>query len=196
MSYSFCPKCGEKTNQSGLCQKCLISEIQIPVIQPIKKCNLCPLFFFNNRWQELNQETLSTYLKKQLKKFSPSLLSFSLSEENIQANLSLFSGTSEFTTTISIPISKSICDSCMKIKSDYYEAFIQLRGDIPLPESPDIIRIQKTKGGQDIFFLTKKKAISYSKKLPKPKEIKYSSSVVGMLSSGKNKKKYTILLRY
>ncbi len=197
MAYSFCVKCGSKENVvNGLCQKCRLENLILPSLPPLTKCKYCSLFFINNRWQKLTKEVLQNYLKKNFKKYSPSLISYSFNQKtnSLTIKISLQYEGEKLFKELQIPLKTNICDNCMKLRSDYYEAKIQLRGTFNYPKSPEIVKTEKTKNGVDLFFLTKKKAFSYAKNF-RNFEKKYSSSLVGLTSSGKPKKKYTILLR-
>ena len=98
-----------------------------------------------------------------------------------------------------IRIKHILCEKCSKKRGGYYEAKVQLRGNIP-EEWEDAVqdaRIEKIRGGFDLYFFSITQAMLFAKSFGKKhKAEKKESRKLYTVKDGKKIYKTTILLRF
>ena len=222
----FCPKCGKETKRliEKVCSDCYSEKIKSPLPKRINLavCKTCKRIKFTGKMHELDENILRDVVLAKLKtdldvleaaldfhetyKGYDVVVEMVISRENI-----LFE--KNFRTEIKIV--KVLCDSCMKLVSDYFEAIIQLRGfeeeeiilkeiDLFLSRAKEkdelaaVTGIEKKREGIDIkvgSLRTAKRLVRYlSNKYDAT--LKTTDSVAGFDKNlNKPKKKYTFCLR-
>ncbi|MDD5162936.1 MAG: 60S ribosomal export protein NMD3 [Candidatus ainarchaeum sp.] len=141
MSALFCPGCGSTNGPffKGLCRDCFLKKhslFELPPKTVIKRCKTCGRILFLGKWLNQENSLLEKIIEKNMKIFeleNPKLkISFSPEEKGkilAKAALSgeICSNKIEQEKEAIIEFTSSLCDSCMKVVSNYYEATIQLR---------------------------------------------------------------------
>jgi len=231
----FCPKCGKEGKEeefiNGFCKECYLSEhnlVDAPDEIVVEHCKRCDAVRFRGLWVEQDDVLIRSLVKSKIK-------ARDLSDMNIETLLSpIGNGTTLAEVKINgklngreIAIEKEIllkprnmlCDSCMKIGSDYFEATVQIRfGENPTPVQvkdkvaavekflrtekrrdalAEIVSVRKDRKGADLLIGSKHAAKVAAQFLAKKAgtKIKTSFSVKGIDSSGKQKKKFTFCVR-
>jgi len=231
--FKFCPKCGSKKGPfiKGFCNECflkdnkLLDSIEAIEFQFCKRCNKIRV---QRNWTEMNSIELIEFIKSRVKskEFLIHGIEVKLNELNglpFEALIEV-KGTIEghpliLNRVIKLKLVQGICDSCMKISSDYFEATLQARfneknskkEEIVLLEFQKLIsemnkkdplsRIVKTNKiskGFDLVLSSNRAARVSSEKLAKKyfSKVIRSFSVVGVDKTGKEKRRYTYCVRF
>jgi len=229
--YKFCPKCGSKNGPfiKGFCKNCFLQDnklIDFPERLELEKCKRCNKIKLQRTWNALNSLELIDFIKPKIKskEFQIQNVEIELEELDekkfnvlIEAKGIIDSAPLIVHGIIKLVLVSSICDSCMKISSDYFEAIVQLRFN---PESkikekvlnefkkmvsemqPNdplsrVVKEKKLKNGFDLVLSSNRSAKIASEKIAKKYNIKVvrSFSLVGVTKTGKEKKRHTYCLR-
>lgn len=145
----FCPKCGKEIEQKdslhGFCESCYLKDhanaINWPEKIEIQKCNSCLKIKFQGNFVESNSEILKKIISSKIKsknKFEIKQISL-LNEKNseninfvlIKAVVFIDKKQIELEKKIPFKLLGGICDPCMRIKSNYFEATLQFRFENP-----------------------------------------------------------------
>ncbi len=223
----FCPSCGATDSLfvRGSCLQCFLKEhtlLQLPEKIELQRCKQCGKILLSGKMHAFDLELLKQFVKKKckVKELTDAALSVELqrlSEKEMQAIVTA-KGVIENTpvlverkTTISFPAMQ--CDACMKLKSNYFEAIVQLRGEKAAAAFNRLRQLlaslQKRDGLAAIVSATQKKnsidAIVGSKKAAAlavkqlEKEFKTDATktfkLIGVDRTGKQKKRETFALR-
>ena len=137
----FCPKCGNEADEliGKICKDCFSQSaalIEVPKRIRIETCKTCKKTRISGRWFDKNDALLKELVLKNLNfgtfKAEEICLDFHPDEDgyNISIKARLSKGNSFFEGNAETRISEQIvmCDSCMKLISNYYEGTIQIRG--------------------------------------------------------------------
>ena len=223
----FCPTCGatDCLFVKGRCLPCFLKEhklLILPELIKLQRCKQCGKILLSRKMQNFDLELLRQFVKKKckVKELNDAALTVDLleiNEKEMQANVTakgLIENTpvlAEYKTTISFPLMQ--CDACMKLKSNYFEATIQLRGEKAAAAFSRLgqllASLQKRDGLAAIVSATEKKnsidAIVGSKKAAAlavkrlEKEFKTDATktfkLIGVDRTGKQKKRATFALR-
>ncbi len=239
----FCPTCGATDSLfvKGSCLQCFLKEhrlVLLPEKIGLPRCKQCGKISLSGKMQNFDLEILRQFIKKKcrVKELADATLIVELLEINEKSLLhkvqkpceksilqemqaiitakGVIESTpilAEYKTTISFPAMQ--CDACMKLKSNYFEAIVQLRGEkaaaafVRLGQL--LASLQKRDGLAAIVSATQKKnsidAIVGSKKAAAlairqlEREFKTSATktfkLVGVDRTGKQKKRETFALR-
>jgi len=151
----FCPECGntDKPIIKGVCQSCFLKKfsiLKIPKKIEVTICAHCNAKFEEGKWDESNiSETEIIYRalensiivdplieeeeKKDLANLEVELeivqMRGTIAECHVEAIANIFGETLKQTYESEVRLKKSVCPSCSKQQSGYYEAVIQLRAD-------------------------------------------------------------------
>jgi nonsense-mediated mRNA decay protein 3 len=230
----FCPKCGKENGVfvKGFCINCFLEDnelVLLPEKIELDYCPRCNKIKSGHKWIELTDDKLRELISSKLKPKEASIewirIHFidDLSETKKIAVLTikgLIEGKEiEFDKKTLIELKKTICDSCMKSVSKYYEATIQVRFDLePTNKQRQIILnelndfldeklktnslakitgFREEKKGFDVLIGSKaagkETALFLAKKFNS--KIISSDSLVGVKSNGKPKKRLTFCIR-
>jgi len=187
MSSKFCPKCGKEDNSliEGLCQKCFSKEN--PLLLKFKDpkiiiCTSCNSYMYKNKWHI----ALATDKIKNLKKIISKLLDeklqfnpeakitkieinpllpkdFQIKQKIMPIDIELkLEGTIakknlKESYEFSIKINFSICNTCKKRNTQYYEAILQIR-----PKSGEMLKfIKENIKFKKNVFITKEESLKF-----------------------------------
>ena len=230
--FKFCPKCGSKKGPfiKGFCTECFLQDnklIVFPEKIQFQQCKRCNKILVQRSWTEFNSIELIEFLKSKIKSKDfliqeTEIELEKLDEKKFNALLEikgLIEGNSLILNrVIKLELVSGICDACMKISSDYFEATIQIRFNEKNNKKSEkvfselnnflselnkkdplsrIVKEQKNSKGFDLIVSSNRAAKLSSEKTAK----KYSSkvirsfSVVGVDKTGKEKRRYTYCVR-
>jgi len=225
----FCPLCG-KTKVPfirGLCRECFLKKnppVEIPDKVAFRQCSGCEKILISGKTIVPDEQALSKAVEKAIKirglekpavdiKVSgqEGLLSADVTVKGIADSVPLL-----FRKTISLDRQLFQCDSCMRLRSDCWEAKVQLRsrerkaletglarmqGLLDAGREQDslsaVIKAVKVKNGVDVFVGSKRAAYHAVKQLRLDfnAEVKQSFKLVGVDKSGKQRKRATYSVR-
>ena len=228
----FCPKCGKDVESliAGLCKDCFLEKkkpAELPARIEFEKCKACGKVKFKGKWLEESQEALKALAlqglrNKMFDSFKPSVEFFE-KPEGFKAVVSLegkVQGVELSQRLESLLSAKTVlCDSCMKLKSNYFEATVQVRFEKKpsqeifesLLESADaflrplqrqdslasIAKVQGLKNGMDLTVGSNRAAKRLAQFLASKsiEKVKVSSTLAGVDKSGHEKLRYTYCVR-
>ncbi len=140
-----CPSCGRKTKKliDGLCPICYAKRV-LPEEKEwylninLKQCVICGKFYYKNKAYEPTVENLEKVLKLELSKNrSFELKNLEIIDVKFEQNhhiayvelvIKIKNVYGRIKRIIAIPVKKFVCKDCMRKKSEYYEAIVQIRG--------------------------------------------------------------------
>ncbi|RBQ23081.1 hypothetical protein ALNOE001_12060 [Candidatus Methanobinarius endosymbioticus] len=145
----FCPECGSTDTPmvGGICQNCFLKKfsiLEIPENIELTICAHCNAKFEEGKWEELEipeEEIIYRALEKSIKvdpqvdedKLHVELeivqMRGIIAECHIEAKTEIFNETLEQSFDTEVRLMKSVCPTCSKQRSSYYEAVIQFRVD-------------------------------------------------------------------
>ncbi|MDP6670183.1 MAG: NMD3-related protein, partial [archaeon] len=144
MKGMFCPKCGSTKGPfvKGLCKECFLKQNQllaIPEEIKIEHCKFCNKIRLGGRWVEQSEEALKNFLikKAKVKEFSDAKVSVSLEplNETTLAKIEVVGVIDGNKISVEAETlmsqQETQCDPCMRLRSDYFEATVQIRFDSP-----------------------------------------------------------------
>ncbi|MEM0173804.1 MAG: 60S ribosomal export protein NMD3, partial [Sulfolobaceae archaeon] len=195
MSRRFCIKCGKENVEllpNFLCVDCYIETkweelVRLPRIITQKRCKVCGAVYRSGKWVNYPQGTdLSTIVEdelygiiepdSQVREYSLKVKGISFSPQGQYIAEVVIEGkvldrNLQFVKNVILDLKSSICEKCLKRKTKYYEAIIQLRGkgrvgidseikkafeSILEPEEvSNISDIVESKEGRDYYFINK-----------------------------------------
>lgn len=137
----FCPKCGKEAEEliDKVCRECFSqkkSMISLPYKIEAEVCKSCDKLRLKNKWLEKDENSLKELVLNELDlkgmKAEEICLDFFPNDDGylVTVNAKLSKKGVEFYSSAKSTIleKKVLCDSCMKLISNYYEGTIQLRG--------------------------------------------------------------------
>lgn len=144
MAAMFCVECGaEGTTYDGLCARCFAkkhSVVKAPEVLDIPKCSSCGSFHFKSGWSKMDRElAIPRLLREAIPPLPPfERVSFThVAREEDANNLALtvkalgryqdLESVQDF--HLRLRIKPSLCETCQKQRSRYYEGILQVRGD-------------------------------------------------------------------
>lgn len=141
----FCPFCGKTDARfiKGLCEECYQKKhriVEFPASIEFEKCRHCAKIRVSQKWFPLKKESLALIAEKAVKvlDLENPVKSVSVKESNggflaeISITGAIDSVPMHFEKEIPFFPKTVLCDPCMRLSSQYFEAIIQLRGDDPL----------------------------------------------------------------
>lgn len=226
-----CPRCGKPHDVfiEGICSNCYLEKTPLVFFNKdlfFEQCKFCGKVKYLTRWIEFNPEMLDEYVKshvksKMVKQFE---FTFDLNEEEKR-----WVGTGHTTGTLDGAVLEQdvpfeikkrggVCDACMKLRSEYFEATVQIRFEgkkdhdriktvvreaqqfLAAREKDDalavLMGVKPDKKGVDLIIGSKKAGRDLANYLGKNSKdpIMNSSSLIGVLN-GKAKKRFTFCVR-
>ena len=214
----YCVRCGKRVENgliiNGKCINCFLEEnvssyigessIQITV------CKVCGKIKDGTVWREWKEEDWSSYarryflrlLEKPLSRYgiSLSLNRTKFDDKSVSATISIKQAgkTGSFTLTMPLVFKYEICPSCVKKRSGYHNAIVQIRStyfdfkalnnilENTLSSAPhrivdSIVEIDEKRGGIDIKMIDQGSARLLASYISKkyPSEISYSYKLIG-----------------
>lgn len=232
----FCPKCGREGREAGFirgfCRECYLSEhsiADVPKEIEVEQCKRCGMVRFRGSWHGQEENMLAEIAAGGVKPHE-------LADADIKVEIRPMSnGTSVAEATITgriegrdVELKREIllkpkimlCDGCMKMSSNYFEATIQIRfaakpfraqvekntalvGEILRAEKrhdplAEMVSVRQVQNGVDVQVgsrrAAKLAAVALARKSRFP--LKTSYSLKGVDSSGKPKKRLTYCVRF
>jgi len=208
----FCFLCGKKTENliKGYCEECYNKKfklIEVPEEILVTICSKCNRIKEGNKWKDIE---IDEFLRNKIKILGKDV------KIKIEINdvLKVFAkgflegskNLKEEVHEVKLKTKKEVCLECSRKYSDYYEALIQVRGNLTnddVNSIDDIVlvkkgsyRIKEVKGGYDLFISSKslgEKITDFLRKKYKA-EIKKSYKLVTG-KEGKNVYRNIILIR-
>jgi len=196
----FCPKCGKETTKlvDNVCADCYFKNngVQAPKKAAIIVCKVCGATNWKGAWVESEYSpdyylthSLIDKLKLPAEAELKDLQIAKLSKEG-EININIAIGDKEFSQILPIflEIRKQMCPTCAAQKSRSHQAILQLRSkenskqfaDSALVYSikykPNIIKVEETKEGVDIYMSDKSVAQHLASELRKVFRLKKSES--------------------
>lgn len=228
----FCPKCGKETSRlvGRLCRDCFLETKKPAELQPeitFEKCRHCGKIRVKGKWFEGSSELLEALVLKALKNKMfdsfASRIDFFEKPEGLKAVVEvkgIVQGVkiSQVLETFLKP-KIVLCDACMRLKSDYFEATIQVRYSSRLSEKEvrervneasvfleklkaldslaQIAKVKELRNGFDLLIGSKRAAKQLAKVLAgKSREkVKVSSTLAGVDHSGHEWSRFTYCVR-
>lgn len=163
----FCFVCGKKTDKlvEGYCEECYSNKfelLKVPEEVTVKMCSRCGRIKYRNVWREMEVEDV---LKDKVKILGKDVSLRIEKNEKIHVFAKGFLKDSKKLKReeheIRLKINKVVCPSCSRRSGGYYEAILQLRGDVDkamdflddqLANEKSVYRIERAKNGIDIYL--------------------------------------------
>ena len=226
----FCPECGDTAGPfiGSLCRTCFLSKnkaVEFPKGLIVEVCKRCGLTLAQGRWISLQSQAFRDFIAGKAKagKIDKAVVSVEFgepSEQGMEASFAVkgFLESQPLFLEASVPLvfRNAMCDSCMKLSSNYHEAILQLRFSgknekeeqelvalvqflVASDNSPlaGIAAIKKARGGVDFLIGSKKTAKKVAEALSRKFNSSYShaAKLVGIDKTGKEKKRMTYCVR-
>jgi len=227
---NFCPLCGKKESRfiKGFCEECFLKKhpiAEFPKELEFFQCKSCQKIKLFGKMQPFDEQALSQFVGKKVKfkELESPTLDVSIKQPNeekltarIFAKGIIDKVPISFEEEIPLKAISFLCDACMRLQSQYFEAIIQLRGKnkkkvakalkeiIASIESQGkkstlaaVTEIVEKKNGFDLKVGSKKAAQNAVRKIQQKfnAETKTSSKLLGMDKKGKEKHRFTFLAR-
>jgi nonsense-mediated mRNA decay protein 3 len=187
----FCPKCGKEG--AGLCIDCFLLDNPL-AIAPMKVslCG-CGNYVYRQLWRKDVIHSIDDIVKRSLVvpkdlKVKAIKTTPSFKEDRIDLVIKLIfehnGVAAEKVMESSISVAKTTCPDCMKVRSSYIEAILQVRTTKPKPDilidSTFVTNAEEVRGGFDIYLTS----TQYARKLErefkeKGYQVKESSKLFG-----------------
>lgn len=182
----FCPKCGKDTDSlfNGLCKECFLKAAkpaELPAEISFEHCRNCLKIKLKGKWLSFEPELLSELVLQNLK--SRKLDSFKASVDLFEKEKGwkalvrvagkIGKNILEFSLETFLKPKTVLCDACMKVSSDYYEATIQIRFE-KRPSQDVIERVLS----ECVSFLNELKKQDSLAQIVKAKELKNGLDVL------------------
>ena len=228
----FCPKCGKETSKlvGSLCKDCFLKEKKpAELLKEIvfEQCKNCNKVKFKGKWFEANAESLAGLVLQNLKnKMFDSFnhkIDFFEKPEGLKAAVEvkgIVKGvkiSQVFETFLKPKI--VLCDACMRLKSDYFEATVQVRYSSKPSEKEvreriseasvfleklkasdslaQIAKVKELRNGFDLLIGSKRAAKRLAEFLARKsrEKVKVSSTLAGVDRSGREWSRFTYCVR-
>ncbi|MDO8626942.1 MAG: NMD3-related protein, partial [Candidatus Diapherotrites archaeon] len=136
----FCPKCGKESSLfiGNFCKECYLEDHKLVTIDeefPIERCKYCEKLKLKFAWCEYSSLVLQKFIEDKIKTviLSPQAhIEFqSLDDDEKVARITVVGTVEgkiiEVKKSTILKFLKAQCDACMKVRSNYWEAILQLR---------------------------------------------------------------------
>ncbi len=217
-----CPLCGRKSEVGVFCSDCYMKKnlkVEVPPTIELTRCRSCDSFLVKGKWVKgvsekdaalrAVRESVQSNIRR-LDKAGVLKVEAEKSQKGYEGIVTVKLAGSEKKLKTRVRVKNVACPDCSRISGGYYEAVLQLRGDVKRETLEDIIarvekhkdrfsfvaNIKKVKGGYDIYLGSKKSAEKIVKQFRGKAEIKKSFEDVGMdRQRGKKKHRFYYLIR-
>ncbi len=218
-----CPLCRGKSEVGVFCANCYLKknlQVDVPSVIEITRCSKCDAYLVSGKWvsglaeEDVLKRAAEGAIKTNMKKLEKAgILKFDIVPRQSEFDLTVVItlGDSEVTKRAIMRIKKVACQDCSRIAGGYYEAVLQLRGNVSQRDVDEIVKkieshkdrfafinkIMRMHGGFDIYVGSKKSAEKIVKEYRGKVETNKSSKLVGMdARKGKQKFRFNYLLRF
>jgi len=167
----FCFICGKKTDNliEGYCEECYKNEFKL-IEFPEASFTICPrcnFIKYRNDWKDVEIEEL---IKQEIKPLGDIVEIKIEKNDKIHISVKGFLKNSKKIKKeiydIPLKLNKILCPQCIKISSGYYEAILQLRGNITddiidfidrqaMKQKNEFYRLERVKNGLDFYIVNK-----------------------------------------
>ncbi len=227
MSSLFCPRCGKECEElfENVCFSCLLETRQLFELPPafeFETCKNCGRVKVSGKWLDSIELAFNAWLPKAFK--SKVLEDVSL-EAIVEAEKALVKISAtiggkkvSFQREIALVSKNAVCDSCMKLSSNYFEAIIQLRfsekkldAEKWVLEAENLLAVlhkkdpmavlakfQKVKGGLDLYVVSLRAGKHLAEELAKKHRVIVTTSYTTTgfdKNKEQEKRRYTFLVR-
>ena len=228
----FCPKCGKDTDDlfNGLCSECFMKNekpAELPLEIFYESCKNCGKIKVKGKWTFFEPELLAgialqNLKTKKLDSFKPKVELFE-KPKGWKAAVKIFGkmrkNKLEFSLETLMKPRVMLCDACMKVSSDYFEATVQVRFEerasqeqlaqkldecskfLAVLQKEDslsqIVKAKELKNGLDIMVGSRRAAKQLAEHLARPKgqKIIVSTTLAGIDKKGHDWSRFTYCVR-
>ncbi len=185
----YCPTCNRSEADvkfyGNFCEICAGEKLSAELIDKveIQKCKECQRIRVKGRFITENRTNLEEALQQSFKKNHVHLIDYDAKEAIVKVSVEGPEGKLTVDRKIKLKYGKTLCDRCYKVKCEYYEAVLQLRGDKNRIEkvvrhvkalfernNEFISKMESKDGGIDVYLSSKRLAtefVAYYKLYPK-----------------------------
>jgi len=232
----FCPKCGKEGSAEkfvrGFCAECYASEHEIiaaPAELKVGHCKRCGKVLVGGHWVGQGAEELSEFVEKNIKikgvtepetEISLEPQSNGITLANISVDGKVEGSDVHVEKQVLLKPANVMCDACMKLASNYFEATIQIRFNgkpsqkqlnEKLREAEEFLRaerkhdalaqvigVDRARNGIDLRIGSKRAAKAAAGALVKQTggKVRHSFTLMGVDKSGKAKRRFTFCVRF
>jgi len=226
-SKRFCPSCGKTSGPfiRGICKECFLKEHKLLILPEkleLQQCRDCNKILLRGKLAEPSEAALKEFVKKhvRVKELVNETITVELQQRN-DSEIEFRVMAKGFLESIPLLLERNVlvrvqpvqCDCCMRLKSNYHEAKVQLRGMKTEPafnrlqellkglRKKDclsaIVAVEKNKNGLDVLIGSRKAAATAVNQLKREFEAKVKTAfkLVGVDKKGKERKRVTFSVR-
>ena len=184
----FCFICGKKTEKliNGYCEECYNKKfklLEVPKELTVIKCSKCGKIKQKNAWKDIEIEDI---IKNNVKILGKKV-KIKINENKVFAKGYLTNSKSikEESYEIKIKVIKKLCLNCLKKLSGYYEAVIQLRGNLSKEvlnlidkeiDGKSFYKVENLKEGLNLYIGNKNIANKIAENIKKKYGFKFKKS--------------------
>lgn len=133
----YCPTCNRSSDEArfigNFCEFCIIDRIKktVPDRAKIYRCRFCKRIRVGNTYMEESGESLgrAIVIALNLKKCNAKAVLHTEKEANVRFNCEVDDSGVEFSKKLGMKIENKPCQQCYRMRSGYYEALVQIRGE-------------------------------------------------------------------
>jgi len=218
-----CPICRGKSEVGVFCGDCYLKQnlkVEVPSVIEVQWCKRCSSFLLGGRWvRGINEEeamlrVAEDSIKTNMKRLERSgVIRLEVEKNEIEYRLTVVItiGNEEKRKHGIIRLRNIVCPHCSRAAGGYFEAILQLRGNVDEKELEKIASmieghkdrysfigdIKRMHGGYDLYIGSKKSAEKIVKEFRGKAETKKSRQLVGYDErAGKPQYRFAYLLRF
>ncbi len=136
-----CPICGKKSEVGVFCSECYLKKnlvIRLPSLLEASRCPHCGRYLIGGKWVGMEEEeAVEKIVKRSLKiniqkidKLASVVVEIRRERGDYIALVRVLFGNSEKNRRCVVRFKDTLCPRCSRMAGGYYEAVVQLRGDI------------------------------------------------------------------
>ena len=208
-----CPICNRSSDDTKfigeICEFCTADKIRGAVAKSVDmyRCGRCGNILVKGQYKPLGNVALSDLINSvaHVRDCAAKVTGYSKNKVEVDYECDLNGELAKFSTTMDIRPIKQICPRCYRISSGYYEALVQLRGDVVKADKiaeklsdyiakngAFIAKMEQVTNGFDIYVSDKKLTSEFLK----TKRLKAKlSATLATIKGGKKLYRNTYLLR-
>lgn len=217
-----CPLCGKKSEVGMFCSDCYLKKnlkMELPSLIEVPYCKRCMSYLMGGKWSKVSDEddiaakAAERLLKTNMPGFEKSdLIKINAEKEmkEYKVTATVIAGDSEIKARSIVRLKKVTCPDCSRMAGGYYEAVLQLRGDIEKKTLEKIVGdlkkhkdthafisgIKEVMGGYDVYVGSKKSAEKIVSSFRGKAEVKKSFQQLSFdKQSSKGKHRFYYLIR-